>query len=537
MYAAGPGRRSKIVAESLDVGGERPPHELARLVGVILLVGARAGNVQARQRDGDADAPADLGEVGFDVFEASHEVHELAARRIADEVALKHRLMLTTPADVGLEAFIPSPHCLDEVMLGVGRVLEHEGVERHLPVPWVAHDGEGEKLPKDFEAEVVGDLRRPGVGCDRLRVEPGGDAELLQLSNGEPLPLRQHIRFESRGDAGPGVFVNVDKDEAMFAGNQHKSPSVLRRGRLANENRGGEASRARADFAGGFAGGAFQPVREMRGRREAEVVGDFFRGRRRVGQRGDGGFEAAFLQIGARGEAELLHKEAVEVAGAQRHGGGEFFFAKRRAPVVAVELAQRGEHARVESAHARRDHAGGEQRFEVGPRPFGEEALHLEKAGELDGLGGESGADPREAAADEPQERARGLAELRMAVGGHDQNLVHERIARGPFEAEVDREDTRVGGEILVHRMRSAENPLAGAGGPRLRAAFHDDRAGLHPPSGELVALGEQPAVGRVHFALVAPEEARVEVRPILEGEGGGHGGGRRHGVEVCRLN
>lgn len=59
---------------------------------------------------------------------------------------------------------------------------------------------------------------------------------------------------------------------------------------------------------------------------------------------------------------------------------------------MAVELAERGEDARVESAHARGDDAGGEQRFQVGLRPRSEELLQLEEIGEFDGLGLERGA-------------------------------------------------------------------------------------------------------------------------------------------------
>lgn len=128
----------------------------------------------------------------------------------------------------------------------------------------------------------------------------------------------------------------------------------------------------------------------------------------------------------------------------------------------------------------------------------------------------------RDAAADDVEKCAGGFSQRGVGVGGDDEDLVNERVAGGPFEFEVDREDAGVGGELLVQRVRAAEDPFAGAGGPGVATAFAGDGAGLNPLRGELVALREKAAVGRGHFAFVTPEQPGVEERPVFEGEGGG---------------
>jgi hypothetical protein len=37
-----------------------------------------------------------------------------------------------------------------------------------------------------------------------------------------PLPAVQGEGFQCVGDAGPGIFIDVDKNEAVFAGDQHR---------------------------------------------------------------------------------------------------------------------------------------------------------------------------------------------------------------------------------------------------------------------------------------------------------------------------
>src|SRR5690606_3190384 len=105
--------------------------------------------------------------------------------------------------------------------LAVRGVLQDEFVERDLPVPGVANECEREMGIKPCPSEGLDHFRGGGVRMKRLRVEPGGDAAFFQLPIQPPLPLAQNKRLEGGGDAGPGVFVDMDKDETVSLGDQH----------------------------------------------------------------------------------------------------------------------------------------------------------------------------------------------------------------------------------------------------------------------------------------------------------------------------
>lgn len=128
-------------------------------------------------------------------------------------------------------------------------------------------------------------------------------------------------------------------------------------------------------------------------------------------------------------------------------------------------------------------------------------------------------------AAKKSHERPGGGRELRVVLGPNDEEWRDQRVSGGPLQAEVDREQPGVLGEILHPRFGAAEDPFSGLRFKGVASAGDCDLAGADGPGGEMTPAGQTGPVGRFHGTFIAPQEPRMQGRPILDGElGGGWG-------------